>query len=121
MVVAGDDGTVTVTYYDFRNDVDTVDSEDVELVDHFAVHCHPEVEDCTDPASWADDGDEARLTEASFNILEAPNAGGLFLGDYVGLASDGVDFLSIFAKSDDPTGDPATIFFRRATSPAPVM
>jgi hypothetical protein len=117
VVVAGDDGTVTVTYYDFRNDVDT---GDVELVDHFAVHCHAESEDCSDPGSWADPGDEVRLTATSFNILEAPVAGELFLGDYVGLASDGSEFLSVYAKSGDPAGDPATIFFQRAVG-APVM
>jgi hypothetical protein len=114
VVVAGDDGTVTVTYYDFRNDVNTAE---VELVDHFAVHCHA---DCSDPASWADPDDEVRLTATSFNILEAPVARELFIGDYVGLASDGSDFLAVYAKSDDPTGDPATIFFRRAVG-APVM
>ena len=58
------------------------------------------------------------LTDTSFNILEAPVARELFLGDYVGLASDGIDFLSVFVKSDDPAGDPATVFFRRVQSPA---
>jgi hypothetical protein len=116
VVVAGDDGAVSVTYYDFRNDDDTG-----ELVDHFAVHCHPDSEDCSDPASWADVGDEVRLTAASFNILMAPVARELFIGDYVGLASDGSDFLAVYAKSGDPTGDPATIFFRRAVKPTPVM
>jgi hypothetical protein len=61
-----------------------------------------------------------RLTATSFNILVAPNAGGLFLGDYVGLASDGSDFLAIYTKSGAPAGDPATIFFRRAVV-APMM
>ena len=121
VVVAGDDGTVTVTYYDFRNDLDT---EDVELVDHFAVHCHPAPplnEDCSDPDSWTDPGDEVRLTDTSFNILEAPVARELFIGDYVGLASDGADFLSVYAKSGDPADDPATIFFRRAVVTTPSM
>ena len=107
------DGTVTVTYDDFRNDIDGP-----ELADHFAVHCHAASEDCSEPASWADAGDEVVLTDTSFNILEAPVARELFLGDYVGLASDGIDFLSVFVKSDDPAGDPATVFFRRVESPA---
>jgi hypothetical protein len=119
VVVAGNDGTVTVTYYDFRNDVDT---DGVELVDHFAVHCHAEGEDCSDPDSWADSGDEVRLTATPFNILEAPVARELFIGDYVGLASDGSDFLSVYAKAGEPAGDSATIFFRRAVgAPAPAM
>jgi hypothetical protein len=112
-VAVSNDGTVTITYYDFRNDI-----EGPELADHFAVHCHAASEDCSDPASWADAGDEIILTDTSFNILEAPVARELFLGDYVGLASDATDFLSIYVKSDDPAGDPATVFFRRVQSPA---
>jgi len=65
-------------------------------------------------------GDEVTLTETSFDILQAPLAGELFLGDYVGLASDGTDFLSVFVKSDDPAGDAATVFFRRLQSPAEI-
>jgi hypothetical protein len=34
-------------------------------------------------------GDEQRLTTATFNILNAPEAGGHFLGDYMGLAASG--------------------------------
>lgn len=112
-VVVSGDGTVTVTYYDFRFDI-----AGPELADHFAVHCHAASEDCSDPASWADAGDEVALTDTSFDVLQAPVARELFLGDYVGLASDGTDFLSIFVKSDDPAGDPATVFFRRVESPA---
>jgi hypothetical protein len=112
-VAVANDGTVTVTYYDFRNDTDTG-----ELVDHFAVHCHPGSEDCTNAGSWDDAGDEVRLTDTSFNILEAPQAGGFFLGDYQGLASDGVDFLSVFVKAGSPA-DPSSVFFRRLEAPAP--
>ena len=114
-VVVSVDGTVAVTYYDFRNDDDTD-----ELADHFAVHCHADAEDCSNPTNWNDPGDEVRLTKTSFNILEAPIARELFLGDYVGLASDGVDVLSVFVKSGDPAGDPATVFFRRAEAAAAV-
>jgi hypothetical protein len=112
-VAVSGDGTVTVTYYDFRNDDATG-----ELTDHFAAHCHAVTEDCSDPVNWV--GSEVRLTETSFDILEAPVAGELFLGDYVGLASDGFDFLSIYVKAGDPTGDPSTVFFRRVESPAAV-
>ena len=114
-VAVSDDGTIVVTYYDFRFDV-----EGSELVDHFAVHCHPDSEDCSDADSWTDAGDEVTLTDTSFDILQAPVARELFLGDYVGLASDGPDFLSVFVKSDDPAGDPATVFFRRVQSPAEI-
>lgn len=79
VAVAGN-GTVVVTYYDFRYDTD---SSDFEGTDYFALFCTRE---CTDPGKW---GYEKRLTEASFNMLDAPNAGGHFLGDYMGLAATG--------------------------------
>jgi hypothetical protein len=72
VVIAGD-GTVGVTYYDFRNDVDGVP----ELTDHWLMRFG---KSCSNPRHWK----EVRLTEESFDYLEAPEAGGLFLGDYVG-------------------------------------
>lgn len=98
--VAG--GIVGVTYYDFRND-DGLG----ELADHWFVSC---AGSCAEPVSWQP-ADEARLTDASFDISQAPFANGLFLGDYVGLASDGVDFLAFFQQSF--ATDPANGFFRR--------
>ncbi len=35
----------------------------------------------------------------SFNMLVAPNAGGLFLGDYVGLATAGTAFRPFFTQT----------------------
>jgi hypothetical protein len=94
------DRTVVVTYYDFRND-----GASGELADYFAVHCHA---GCTMASSW---GNEVRLTDASFDILNAPVARGLFLGDYVGLAATGQSALAIFTQ---PHGsDRSSVFFRR--------
>ena len=103
--VAGD-GTVGVTYYDFRNDVDRAP----ELADHFLVRCRSR---CAAAANW---GDEIRLTDQSFDYLQAPTAGGLFLGDYVGLAATKRDLLAFFQQSF--TDDPASGFFRRAKTRA---
>ncbi len=102
VVVASSDGSLAVTYYDFRNDDDSG-----ELADYFAIVCSA---DCDNPVNWT----EVRLTDVSFDYLEAPFARGLFLGDYEGLASDGMDFLPAFAlpHGSDPV-DPASIFFRR--------
>lgn len=97
------DGTVAVTYYDFRNNDPGVDLK----TDHFAVHCHPAA-GCASAASW---GDELRLTEASFDMRQAPFARGFFVGDYVGLGSAGNTFLSFFSASH--RSDPASIFSRR--------
>ena len=100
--VAG--GVVGVSYYDFRND-----DESGELADHWLVTCS---NNCSDPASWT--GNEVRLTDTSFDYTEGPETGaGFFLGDYVGLASDGTDFLAFFQQSS--TSDPGDGYFRRVT------
>ena len=99
-------GTVAVTYYDFRNNTNAPPL----LTDYFIAHCHPTtVSPCTLPASW---GSEARLTTQSFDMRQAPDAGGFFLGDYEGLANVGTSFATFFSQPH--TGDPASIFFRLA-------
>ena len=55
---------------------------------------------------------EVRLTDASFNFLDAPNARGYFLGDYQGLAAAGVDFLPVFCL-------PEGVFVRRLSPSGP--
>jgi hypothetical protein len=77
-VAVASDGTVVVTYYDFRHDDLTG-----ELTDHWLIRCQTA---CADPANW---GNEVRLTEVSFDYLQAPFANGAFIGDYVGLAAPG--------------------------------
>jgi len=104
-VAVNGDGVVAVTYYDFRND-----DASGELVDYFGVWCST---NCTNADNW--NSNEVRLTDASFDILDAPYASGVttgfFLGDYAGLAVDNDDFLAVFAMPHD--GDPDSIFFRR--------
>jgi hypothetical protein len=104
------DGTLSATYYDFRNN-----DEDADLLtDYFVVHCHPTTAtSCTDPANWVN---EIRLTKTngggSFDMLQAPlTTTGFFTGDYEGLASAGNDFTPFFSQ---PHGtDPSSVFFRR--------
>jgi hypothetical protein len=100
------DGTVAVTYYDFRNNT----SATPLLTDYFIVHCHPTTPTaCTNPSNWVN---ELRVTDASFDMRQAPDAGGFFTGDYAGLANAGTAFGTFFSQ---PHGtDPASIFFRRA-------
>jgi hypothetical protein len=99
-VAVASDGTVVVTYYDFRHDNPTG-----ELTDHWLIRCTTA---CADPANW---GNEDRLTETSFDYLQAPFANGAFIGDYVGLAAQGTHALAVFpqAFADDYT----SVFFRR--------
>jgi hypothetical protein len=88
VAVAGD-GTVVVTYYDFR-----YDDETVEGTDHWAVFCSSA---CDQGSSW---GQEVRLTGGSFDMLQAPLAGGRFLGDYMALAISGSTVRPIFGITD---------------------
>ena len=113
------DGTIGVTYYDFRNNTPDAGL----LTDHWIVHCYPTTETactchpttataCTSSANW---GNEVRLTNSSFDMLRAPLTtgpeGGFFTGDYEGLASAGNDFTPFFSQ---PHGtDPSSTFFRR--------
>jgi hypothetical protein len=106
-VHVADDGTISVTYYDFRNNTPNTASLDT---DHWAVHCHPASENCANPANWTP-GDETRLTPSSFNIREAAFARGYFLGDYVGLASASSDFVPLFGSTVG--AGPSNVFVNR--------
>ncbi len=95
------DGTIGVTYYDFRNNTPCPivggepDCTGVPLnTDYFIVHCHAA---CSDPANWA--GNETQLTSASFDMRKAPVARGFFVGDYEGLATSGDQFRPLFVQS----------------------
>jgi hypothetical protein len=104
-VHVADDGTIAVTYYDFRNNTSAAPL----FTDYFAVHCHPTSPTaCANQANW---GDEVRLTEVSFDMRQAPFAGGFFTGDYEGLASAGNEFTPFFSQSHGD--DPSSVFFRR--------
>ena len=83
-VEVASDGTVVVSYYDFRNDNDL--NNGVEATDAWAIFCRAGASDCTKAGSWQN---EVRLTDKSFNMLDAPDAGGHFVGDYTGLTRAG--------------------------------
>jgi hypothetical protein len=103
-ITVAPDGTIAVSYYDFRNNTPASGA----LTDAWMIHCKPAPsKPATDPANW---GGEVRLTNASFDIKRAPDANGLFLGDYEGLWTSGYDFVSIFAQPHGSDRD--SIFFR---------
>jgi hypothetical protein len=99
-------GTVGVSYYDFRNNTPAPATLET---DHFLVHCHPTTPAaCSSAANW---DDEVRVTDNSFNMREAPFADGFFTGDYEGLDNIGSAFAPFFSQ---PHGtDPSSTFFRR--------
>jgi hypothetical protein len=92
------DGTVAVTYYDFRNN----DASAGVPTDYWIVHCHAA---CTSPTSWTA---ESRLTQTSFDMEQAPAARGpfgYFLGEYEGLTNIGNLFVPFFVTVNN--GNPA--------------
>jgi hypothetical protein len=91
------DGTVAVTYYDFRNNTP---STSTLPTDAFAVFSH-------DGGSTF--GGEVRLTPTSFDLDLAPRAGGLFLGDYVGLSHAGATFVPFYTQTVS-SANPTDIF-----------
>ena len=94
------DGTVGVTHYDLRFNTS---SPATLPTDYWFLHSHDQ------GATW----DEVRVTAASFDGKLAPFARGLFLGDYMGLAPAGGQFLAMFTKTE--ASDPASEFVSRLT------
>jgi hypothetical protein len=78
-------GVVGVTYYDLREvGTPTYQPSSVWL----AVS--------RDGTTWR----ETRLA-GGFDLLDAPNAGGLFVGDYHGLGGDGATFVALYARTNN--------------------
>jgi hypothetical protein len=82
------DGTVGVTYYDFRNNTPAAGVP----TDYWLSHCHSA---CSELANWS----EVRIA-GSFDMETAPFARGFFVGDYEGLASNGNHFLPFFIQAN---------------------
>jgi hypothetical protein len=81
------DGTIGVTYYDLR--FNTPDPATLPT-DYWFLHSHD------GGNTWI----ETRVTPTSFDQKLAPFAGGLFLGDYVGLTTAAGEFRSMFTKTE---------------------
>jgi hypothetical protein len=109
-VAVAADGTVAVTYYDFRNN----DANPGLPTDSWLVHASSNY---INPSSWTTG--ELRLTSqadgtgAPFNLENAPlTSRGYFLGDYQGLAAAGNSFYSLFGEAGTGSSDPSNIWFR---------
>lgn len=85
-VSVGDDGTITVLYYDMRND--TADASTL-LVDVWLTTS-------ADGVTWTE-----RHVSGPFDFDSAPMVeGGLFVGDYQGVTSAGNDVAALFARTN---------------------
>jgi len=83
------DGAIGVTYYDFRQ----AGSASFQPTEFWLATSR-------DGVTWR----ETRLA-GNFDLLNAPNASGLFLGDYQGLAGSSSTFVALYARVNN--GDPA--------------
>jgi hypothetical protein len=103
------DGTVGVTYYDFRNNTPAPGLP----TDYWFVHCHPTAQDCTSSGSWTTETHVA----GPFDMETAPDANGLFVGDYEGLARAGTSFVAFFAMTNDGNLANRTDIFEATLNP----
>lgn len=98
------DGTLGVTYFDLRSD--TIAAESL-LADYWLAHSR-------DGVTWT----EVHVA-GPFDLLTAPFAGGYFLGDYMGLASAGGDFLALYTRTTGNADNPTDAFLARIATDAP--
>ena len=110
-VAVAANGTVAVSYYDFRNNT----SAPGALTDYWLAYAPAGT---TNSSAWG----EVRLTDTSFNLEQAPTRfnGALWVGDYEGLAAAGNDFVAVWGMPDGMSAGQESIFFRRAISGSPL-
>ena len=94
-------GTVGVTYFDLRSNTAATTSLPTELM----------LARSTNGTTWT----EHRLSP-TFDLSTAPNARGLFLGDYHGLASANNVFVSVFVRSNADLANRTDVFALAARS-----
>ena len=92
------DGTIGVTYYDLRSD--TSDAATL-LTDYWLARS-------VDGVSWT----ETRVA-GPFDLATAPQAGGYFLGDYMGLGSSGTTFLAFYTRTTGTLDNRTDVFIAR--------
>jgi hypothetical protein len=88
-VAVNSTGTVAVTYYDFRN-----------LAQGNTTTLPTDYWFTSSTDHGASFGNETHIA-GSFDMLNAPNAGGFFVGDYESLASIGTTFEPFFVQTND--------------------
>jgi hypothetical protein len=102
-VAIRDDGTIGVAYFDFRSNT----------LEAGALGADYWLAQSTDGVNWR----ESRIA-GPFDYGIAPNANGLFLGDYMGLVTRGGEFLSFFAVGNSGnTANRTDVAFASISSP----
>ena len=96
------DGVVGVAYYDLRNDLPDTRTLPADLW----------LTESGDGATWHE-----IHVDGPFDLMAAPNARGLFLGDYMGLVSTGATFIPFYARTNGKPVGNATDVFAARTAP----
>jgi len=112
-VAVAADGTVGVTYYDFRNDRVGAPTD---ATDYWMITCNTltSADNCLSNGDWTT---EERLTDKSFDFNAAPTTTtGHFVGDYMALRTVGQTFYSVFGQA--PQSNISEQYFRTVTIPA---
>lgn len=102
-VEVASDGTVAVSYYDFRQNTEAGGVS----TDHWLIRCPARSVDCRDRENWT----ESHVA-GPFDMKIAPKAMGLFLGDYMGMAASGTRFVLFFVRSSVLTSNRTNVFIR---------
>lgn len=98
-------GTVGVTYYDFRSNTPAAGLP----TDYWFVSC---ASGCTNPAHW---GGEQHVA-GPFDEEQAADAGGYFLGDYEGMVVNGNTFGPFFVQAvSRAANNPSDVFYASVT------
>jgi photosystem II stability/assembly factor-like uncharacterized protein len=101
-VHVADDGTIGVSYYDFRNNTTTQPLD----TDYWLVHSHDR------GATWSENH-----IAGPFDMKSAPDSPGrgFFVGDYEGLTAIGDSFVPFFvqANSGNQAGNASDVYFTR--------
>ncbi len=108
-IAVSSNGTVAVAYYDFRNNTPAPGL----LTDRWIAFANPSQQ----PLSF---GNEQRVTNTSFDMELAADAGGFFVGDYEGTIAGGASFTTFgdFFVGTVSSQDPSSAFFRGVVPPS---
>jgi hypothetical protein len=98
-------GTVAVTYYDFRNNTADPTTLPTDYWIRYSTN---------GGSTW---GGEQRITPTSFDMRTAPDAGGFFTGDYEGLDSRGNLFVPFFVQANSGNLSNRTDAFATTATP----
>ncbi len=89
MIAVAPDGTIGISYFDYR-----YSDGSAAPVSDWLVRCSS---NCTNPANWSETFLGGATNTTNYDLNNAPYADGLFLGDYQGLTANANGFQALYA------------------------